>query len=225
MARIIEPTAASVFQQSLGSVLSFSHAEEKGHEVVYQVTCPEPDSNQTDTWMLVVGKQTPGVYRNITYTFACPQHVGIGTLTGYGYLPLGEGAAKSCGKTFAVEAPGTLIGSMNAWLLSAARSLRDIAKLPSGIPGGCSMIAVPALKAAFGVLGAVDLHIPLPAPNIGPVIGGGLQFEWKSNGKELEIEVLPDGEMLYLRSWNSHDEEGPVRGVSALLDHLEWLNS
>ena len=35
-------------------------------------------------------------------------------------------------------------------------------------------------------------------PIIVPVSGGGVQFEWESHGRELEVEFLQNGEIEYL---------------------------
>jgi hypothetical protein len=40
--------------------------------------------------------------------------------------------------------------------------------------------------------------INLPPPQIFPVPGGGLQLEFEQDGRELEIEFLPDGSTEYL---------------------------
>ncbi len=37
-----------------------------------------------------------------------------------------------------------------------------------------------------------------PLPNVSPVPGGGVQFEWEFRGRALEIEVLPDGTIEFL---------------------------
>lgn len=39
----------------------------------------------------------------------------------------------------------------------------------------------------------------LPMPRINPVSGGGILLEWESGQRELELEVLSDGDVRYLK--------------------------
>lgn len=66
----------------------------------------------------------------------------------------------------------------------------------------------------------------LPVPRIAPVLGGGIQFEWDVAGKELEVEILPDGTVEFLTA-DEHGqvEEGrlpdiPIREVRSLAQRL-----
>ncbi len=78
---------------------------------------------------------------------------------------------------------------------------------------------------------ACELLVPLasmepPIPRIAPVLGGGIQFEWEYAGRELEVEILPDGTVEYLIAADDGTvEEGqlpdmPVRQVQIL---VQWL--
>jgi hypothetical protein len=66
---------------------------------------------------------------------------------------------------------------------------------------------------------ACELLVPLsplglPVPRIAPVLGGGIQFEWDIQGRELEIEILPDQTVEYLIADKSGGvNEGPLSGV------------
>jgi len=77
---------------------------------------------------------------------------------------------------------------------------------------------------------AGELLLPLarfqpPVPRIAPVLGGGIQFEWEIAGRELEIEILPDGSVEYLIAEGDRTEESslpplPINGVRSL---VQWL--
>lgn len=77
---------------------------------------------------------------------------------------------------------------------------------------------------------ASELLLPLarlqpPIPRIAPVLGGGIQFEWEVAGRELEIEILPDGSVEYLTAEGDRAQEGslsdlPIDEVRTL---AQWL--
>ena len=77
---------------------------------------------------------------------------------------------------------------------------------------------------------ASELLLPLsrlqpPIPRIAPVLGGGIQFEWEIGGRELEIEILPNGSVEYLTAEGDRVQEGrlpdlPTDEVRAL---AQWL--
>lgn len=80
---------------------------------------------------------------------------------------------------------------------AALERLRTISALPAGWDGHDS----PPLQAAARAVAAQiasRIDDDLPAPHITPVRGGGVQFEWDHLGAHLEIEVCPDGKILYL---------------------------
>jgi hypothetical protein len=54
-----------------------------------------------------------------------------------------------------------------------------------------------------------------PEPRVVPVPGGGLQFEWQTATRELELEVLPDGSVEFLTVAGEHMQEGPVSSDQA----------
>ena len=78
---------------------------------------------------------------------------------------------------------------------------------------------------------ACELLVPLasmepPIPRIAPVLGGGIQFEWDFAGRELEVEILPDGTVEYLmvtedgRIGENQLPDLPIRHVQRL---VQWL--
>ena len=65
------------------------------------------------------------------------------------------------------------------------------------------------------ILGAVRLlfHAAAeqsPWPHLAPVSGGGVQLEWAVNGRELEIEIFPDGSVAYLKARGEEMDDGPL---------------
>jgi hypothetical protein len=56
-----------------------------------------------------------------------------------------------------------------------------------------------------------------PAPFVFPTDVGGIQFEWKSNGRELDIEVLPEGTHLSFLTLIG----GKVPSEGEILDNFE----
>lgn len=70
--------------------------------------------------------------------------------------------------------------------------------------------------------------IDLPAPFIVPISGGGIQIEWIIDDRELELEVLPDGSIEYLKSENKEPfEEEKIASPSSaeIFSLLSWLLS
>lgn len=66
-----------------------------------------------------------------------------------------------------------------------------------------------------------------PRPRVNPVSGGGIQFEWSFDEREVEIEFMPDGAVQYLKADNRQSEEceGPlVNPTSSDISRLlRWL--
>jgi hypothetical protein len=63
----------------------------------------------------------------------------------------------------------------------------------------------------------------MPEPSIEATIDGGVQFEWTLSDRELDIGILPGGEIGYLKALSRRPiEEGPLE--LAKLDSLtDWL--
>lgn len=66
----------------------------------------------------------------------------------------------------------------------------------------------------------------LPTPDVVAVAGGGIQLEWVSGQRQLELEVLPDGAVQFLKTEDGDPlEEGPVKGPAHVDSLLTWLTS
>lgn len=112
-----------------------------------------------------------------------------------------------------------------SWLYEAARRLREIRNLA---PNWDSYGSPPLNEVVFGSAKEFlfSLHRDAPSPSVVPVSGGGVQFEWQINGRELEIEFCPDGRIEYLRvSEDETMDEGKIPSIKAMQSHalLTWL--
>lgn len=77
---------------------------------------------------------------------------------------------------------------------------------------------------------AGELLLPLarlqpPTPRIAPVLGGGIQFEWEVAGRELEVEIMPDGSVEYLTADGESTQEGslPDLPIGEIRNLVQWL--
>src|SRR5215467_9106658 len=84
------------------------------------------------------------------------------------------------------------------WLRAAQRKISELARLAENWDSyGSRPIQEAAIEQASKAIEYLS-DINLPPPQIFPVPGGGLQLEFEQDGRELEIEFLPDGSMGYL---------------------------
>lgn len=91
----------------------------------------------------------------------------------------------------------------NLWELEALRGVFRAEALPRNWDSyGSPPPALVAVNRSLGLLrGIADLDLPdLPVPHVAPVRGGGIQFEWGVGQRELELEILPDGSVDYLKA-------------------------
>ncbi len=136
-------------------------------------------------------------------------------------------------KEFTSE-PETTVTSLSAQAAPLSEMLRFGAKRLSELAHlqrdwdsyGSPPIHPAALAAASRALAAAAVENS-PLPFIGPVAGGGIQFEWNAGGRALEITLLPDGSIEYLavdqgQEREAHvdrDQDSTVRGL------VRWLVS
>ncbi len=87
---------------------------------------------------------------------------------------------------------------LNEQQTETLKGLIRLKKLSENWDGESSLPPSPiALNCASELVLSVpfeDLHIPF----VSPTSMGGVQLEWTQNGRELEIEFLPDGSMEFL---------------------------
>lgn len=112
-----------------------------------------------------------------------------------------------------------------SWLYEAARRLREIRNLESNWDSyGSRPLSDDAFNSAKEVLFAMECDTPPPA--IVPVSGGGVQFEWQVEDRELEIEFLPDSRIIFLRVHEDEatdEEELSSTDLTRVPSLLKWL--
>ena len=71
-----------------------------------------------------------------------------------------------------------------------------------------------AINASFDLLDRMPKSVfeDLPIPFVAPVPGGGIQFDWSVGRRDLELHVMPDGSIQYLRAFGGDIlDEGPLK--------------
>ena len=84
-----------------------------------------------------------------------------------------------------------------------------------------------ALTASTRLIAIIDPE-DLPVPQVFPVPGGGLQLEWVVGVRELELEILPDGRVEFLKVEGGQPiEEGQLRlgTYGRVFSILSWLTA
>jgi hypothetical protein len=95
-------------------------------------------------------------------------------------------------------------------LLASLRRIAELKSMPDDWDSyGSPRVQQLAARRAVGVVCAAATEEVRP-PQIVPVSGGGLQIEWTSANRELEIEILPDGSIEYLAVEAERTDEGPI---------------
>ncbi len=112
------------------------------------------------------------------------------------------------------------------WLIAAVNDLVEIGRLPENWNSyGSPALTEPAKRQAFDV--ALKLsRMGVPEPQIAPVSGGGVQFTCNVGVQSLELEVLPDGAVDFLRVYDDDTmKEGRIKVGFAdqLNQQVRWL--
>ncbi|MEJ7859995.1 MAG: hypothetical protein WKF90_00015 [Pyrinomonadaceae bacterium] len=90
------------------------------------------------------------------------------------------------------------VAASSSWLRRAQQKLRELSELRDNWDSyGSRPIQQKASETAAELL-TETAKFGLPEPQIFPVPGGGLQLEWDNAKCELELGILPDGEMEFL---------------------------
>lgn len=110
-----------------------------------------------------------------------------------------------------------------SWIRQADQKISELSQLPENWDGyGSRSIQQAAVEQASALLSKLA-SFNLPAPQIFPVPGGGIQLEFRQDSRELEIEILPDGSIEYL----TVNEEGQMSEGSVLPNDVyrlaHWL--
>ena len=94
----------------------------------------------------------------------------------------------------------TTLGVSRPWLAEAHRSVSRLALLPDNWDGEGSPALKPVvLDEALRLLAEIEPY-EMPMAHIGPVSGGGLGIEWRLGERDLNLEILPDGSIEYLKA-------------------------
>lgn len=115
------------------------------------------------------------------------------------------------------------------WLLQALNRLDSVAGLPSGWDGEGGPPLNPEIVASAATLLQYLQRDDVPLPFICPIAGGSLQMEWSSEGKQVELELVDQQTMAFLRVANPTTGEAiecgeyPVSDVNRSRALLDWL--
>jgi hypothetical protein len=88
---------------------------------------------------------------------------------------------------------------------------------------GSPHITKAAKQSAVALLLVMRPYAEMPAMQLDPVSGGGLQFSWEIGPRALEVEILPNGAVECLAADGDDMIEGPLNGPPALIGLLRWL--
>lgn len=119
------------------------------------------------------------------------------------------------------------VDGLSHWQIQALKGVLQTVHLPNNWDSYGSPPPSPvARNTAIKLITHFDFD-DLPAPDIVPVVGGGIQFEWIVGQRELELEILPDGAVEFLKTEGSRPlEEGRLMAESGHLGSLlAWLTS
>lgn len=111
------------------------------------------------------------------------------------------------------------------WMGHSLLRIRDLAAMPDDWDTyGSPRIHPEAVNAAIQLLREIAPFDP-PAPHIVPTSGGGLQMEWGTGRRELEIGVAPEGTIDYLKDENDDMEGGDIalNDTRRLAEIVMWL--
>ncbi len=124
------------------------------------------------------------------------------------------------------------IGSDPSWVPSCLAKLAEFERLPKNWDGyRSSPIGQSALSNARRFLTTIKIQ-GLPTPTVLPVSGGGIGLNWVSGPKEVELTLLPDGRVEFLKVLHADltREDATQEGVwqqesfsVEAKEMLEWL--
>lgn len=124
------------------------------------------------------------------------------------------------------------VSAQDDWRLKSLETILQMAHLPKGLESWRlqrpeSKVRINALRLIEALIDVRELH-DIKAPFAVPTPSGNIQLEWANKHRELEIEILADGSLAFLKVENrSPVEEGSIGSVSyaALQPLFHWLIS
>lgn len=119
-----------------------------------------------------------------------------------------------------------LSGDLSQWKDSAVTAVLRLSRLSDNWDGYASpQPSKQVVDASIDLIKAI-LFDDLPSPQIVPVAGGGIQFEWSVSQRELQFEIRPDSSIEFLKAVRGEPVgEGKVEDIYQLQAHLAWLIS
>ena len=115
---------------------------------------------------------------------------------------------------------------LSQWQVQAVKMVLQTANLLENWDTYGSAAPTPAaVDTAMALIMQIDLE-DIPVPYVVPVPGGGIQLEWIMNQRELELEVLPDGSVEFLKTESGQPtQEGPLARASPpeIASLVAWL--
>ena len=118
------------------------------------------------------------------------------------------------------------IENLDAKQLHLLRGIHSVASLSPNWDSYESPPPTPAaIMSAVAQVVRVDLS-NLPVPHVAPVSGGGVQLIWQNDGRSLDLEFLPNGNIEYLTSQGgTHRLEGELTAADYQMTQalVAWL--
>ncbi len=120
----------------------------------------------------------------------------------------------------------TPYATASEWFMDSIHTVSRLGHLEDGWDSyGSPALTHMAKARALQVLICLERQ-PVPGPHVAPVPGGGISMDWSSGSRALELEVLPDGSVEFLRVYDSDRmEEGliPPDRLDYLREQAAWL--
>lgn len=120
------------------------------------------------------------------------------------------------------------VSQLSQWQVQGIKKLVEIMALPQNWDSyGSPPPSQGAVSIAIELLMGIDLDYFL-SPRVVPVAGGGVQLEWSLGTREVELEVLDDGSVEYLRIEDGQPfDEGQISPINLgmVRSLLTWLIS
>lgn len=81
-----------------------------------------------------------------------------------------------------------------------------------------------AINSAYKILLDVASLEDMPAPHVMALSGGGIHISWRRTNRELDLEILTNGEVDFLQSQEDHViEEGEGVPRAKRLELMKWV--
>ena len=133
--------------------------------------------------------------------------------------------------TISVDATGVVVAmdgpvdSPPAWFFPTLQAIVGLLRLePNWNSYGSSPISLSTAELALAFL-LETVAGSVPPPAVVPTTEGGLQFEWHRNGLDVEIDVLPSGDIQFLVAdlRSNVQVEGDPRNLLPLQSAIDQL--